>query len=153
MKYRCCFKSPFGFVKIEGDFDKDTSIKLTEPPESDSDTVPDELNKCQIQLEEYFDGKRKSFSFKFSIDGTDFQKRVWTAIMNVPYGKTASYKEVAILAGKPEASRAVGTATKSNKLWILVPCHRVINSNGFIGGYGGNEQIKKALIKLEKRNS
>ena len=111
------------------------------------------MKKCIVQLEEYFDGKRKEFDLKLILNGTEFQKSVWHKLMEIPYGKTVSYKDVAIAIGKPNACRAVGGANNKNKIWIVIPCHRVIGSNGDLVGYGGQIWRKESLLKLEKENS
>lgn len=110
------------------------------------------INKAYNELEEYFNGKRKEFTLKLSLKGTDFQKKVWNELMNIPYGETRSYKEVAIKIGKPTAARAVGMANNKNKILIIIPCHRVIGQNGSLVGYGAGLDIKKYLLDLEKEN-
>jgi AraC family transcriptional regulator of adaptative response/methylated-DNA-[protein]-cysteine methyltransferase len=109
-----------------------------------------ELNK---QLEEYFNGKRKNFSIPLSIDGTPFQMKVWNELLKIPYGKTVSYKTQAENINNPKAVRAVGKANGDNRIAIIIPCHRVIGSNGDLVNYGGGIWRKQYLINLEKRNS
>ena len=152
MPYHCCFKSELGFVRIEGNDEGILSIKTIDIPDKDSEYITDEMKKCISQLEEYFDGKRKKFDLKLILNGTEFQKAVWRKLMEIPYGKTASYKDIAIAIGKPTACRAVGGANNKNKLWIVIPCHRVIGANGDLVGYGGEIWRKEALLKLEKEN-
>ena len=106
--------------------------------------------KAKTQILEYLDGKRKSFTLEYKITGTDFQKRVLSALSAVPYGKTASYKEIAEAAGSPSAFRAVGTACNKNKLPIIIPCHRIIGSDGSLTGYAGGLEIKQYLLETEK---
>ncbi len=101
------------------------------------------------QLNEYFLGKRESFDLTYDIEGTEFQKRVWNQLSQIPYGKTNSYKEIAGLL-KSKAFRAVGTANGRNPLSIIVPCHRVIAANGKLGGYAGGLKVKKALLDIER---
>jgi len=102
------------------------------------------------QLEEYFAGKRLVFKIPLDLDqGTAFQRRVWKALLEIPYGRTLSYKEVAHAIGQPSAVRAVGSANGSNPLPIVVPCHRVVASDGTMGGYGGGLHVKKHLLQLE----
>lgn len=103
------------------------------------------------QLEEYLHGKRKNFDIKMKQNGTDFQQKIWKALMDIPYGETCSYKDVAIAVGNPKACRAVGMANNRNNLPILVPCHRVIGSNGGLVGYAGRLDIKLKLLELEKK--
>lgn len=108
------------------------------------------LIHTEKQLSEYFDGKRKEFDLLLDIEGTEFQKKVWTQLRQIPYGKTNSYKEVAAKVKNERASRAVGTANGKNPLSIIVPCHRVISSDGSLGGYAGGLNIKTKLLQLEK---
>ncbi|MCC6544603.1 MAG: uroporphyrinogen-III C-methyltransferase [Nitrospirae bacterium] len=101
------------------------------------------------ELGNYFSGHTTKFTFKLNLTGTDFQKLVWKELLNIPYGKTASYKDVAIMIGKPHAVRAVGGACGKNPIPIVIPCHRVISADGNIGGYSGGPGIKMALLKIE----
>lgn len=103
-----------------------------------------------IQFDEYFNGKRKYFTLPYIMHGTEFQKNVYLELLKIPYGKTVSYKDIASKIGNVNACRAVGNANHHNKLPIIIPCHRVINSNGELGGYAGGIEIKKFLINLEK---
>ena len=110
------------------------------------------IKKAYNELEEYFKGNRKEFTIKLSLKGTDFQKKVWNELMNIPYGETRSYKEIAVKIGKPTAARAVGMANNKNKILIIIPCHRVIGQNGALVGYGAGINMKKYLLDLEKEN-
>ncbi len=101
------------------------------------------------QLEDYFSGKRKAFDFSYKLIGSDFQKRVWQQLCRIPYGETRTYKDIALAIGKPNASRAVGMANNKNPLGIVVPCHRVIGSNGKLVGYAGGLDIKRKLLRIE----
>lgn len=105
---------------------------------------------AEKELKEYFKGERKVFSFPHRAFGTDFQCRVWKALEEIPYGEVRSYKEVAVMAGSPKACRAVGMANHKNPLPIVVPCHRVIGSNGKLTGYAGGLDIKRHLLELER---
>ncbi|MBC7397298.1 MAG: methylated-DNA--[protein]-cysteine S-methyltransferase [Bdellovibrionales bacterium] len=102
------------------------------------------------QLDEYFAGKRMEFDLPLDVQGTEFQKSVWKALTKIPYGKTASYRDIAKKVKNENASRAVGTANGKNPLCIIVPCHRVIASNGTLGGYSGGLHLKTQLLALEK---
>lgn len=102
------------------------------------------------QLEEYFDGFRTRFQITLHLQGTPFQRHVWKALQRIPYGRTVSYGEIAQQVGSPKASRAVGAANGQNPVSIIVPCHRVIGSNGKLVGYGGGLPIKTALLALEQ---
>ena len=107
------------------------------------------LKTCIKQLDEYFAGKRKIFTFHTEQVGTDFQQSVWKELLNIPYGKTISYHELSKRIGNAKAIRAVGTANGNNSISIVVPCHRVIGSDGSLVGYGGELWRKKWLLKLE----
>lgn len=102
-----------------------------------------------LQLEEYFEGKRQEFDIKILMRGTEFQKKVWNALMEIPYGKAVSYKYIAEKIGNPNASRAVGNANNKNRIMILIPCHRVIGKDGKLVGYAGGLDKKKKLLKIE----
>ena len=114
-----------------------------------SSKANDHLTQTERQLREYFAGKRKKFSIKLDISGTEFQESVWYALNKIAYGKTVSYAQQAKLVRKPKAFRAVGSANGKNPVAIILPCHRVIASNGTLGGYGGGLAIKRKLLALE----
>jgi AraC family transcriptional regulator of adaptative response/methylated-DNA-[protein]-cysteine methyltransferase len=107
------------------------------------------INRLEIQLREYFEGKRKHFTVKLSVSGTPFQKKVWETLQKISYGTTCSYKEQSIAAGAPKAVRAVARANAANPLPIVVPCHRVIGANGHLTGYAGGLWRKELLLKIE----
>ena len=111
------------------------------------------LKNTQLQLTEYFDGQRKKFELPLSAEGTEFQKKVWKQLRKINYGSTQSYKDIATKIRNKKASRAVGTANGQNPLCIIIPCHRVISSDGSIGGYSGGLKIKIHLLNLEKNPS
>ena len=108
------------------------------------------LKTLEIQLKEYFSGKRTTFEIPMSPVGTDFQLSVWKILNEIPYGKTMSYQKQAELLGDPKSVRAVANANGQNKMSILIPCHRVIGSNGKLTGYGGGIWRKQKLLELEK---
>lgn len=108
------------------------------------------LSETVRQLGEYFKGARKKFDLPFDVEGSEFQNRVWKALSKIPYGKTCSYKDIAKKIRKEKAFRAVGTANGKNPLCIIVPCHRVIASDGSLGGYSGGLRVKMRLLELEK---
>lgn len=112
-----------------------------------------ELDDVKQQLSEYFSKKRTEFDLQVDLYGTPFQKLVWNSLMDIPYGETRSYKEIAIKINAPKAVRAIGGANNSNPVSIIVPCHRVIGSNGNLVGYGGGLNIKQFLLQLEGYNS
>lgn len=107
------------------------------------------LTRTVEQLEEYFRGRRREFDLELDLQGTEFQKRVWQELSKIPYGKTLSYKDIAARLRKPTACRAVGTANGRNPVSIIVPCHRVITSDGKLGGYAGGLKTKTRLLEIE----
>ncbi len=111
------------------------------------------LKEAARQLEEYLDGKLKSFNLPLAPEGTDFQQTVWAALREIPYGETRSYKEVAETIGRPKASRAVGTANNKNPILIITPCHRVIGADGKLVGYAAGLGVKEKLLEMEKTNA
>lgn len=111
--------------------------------------VDNELSEIKNQLVDYFNGTIKNFDLELDIYGTPFQKLVWESLLNIPYGEVRSYKDIAIQINSPKSVRAVGGANQNNPLPIIVPCHRVIGSNGNLVGYAGGIDIKRNLLKLE----
>ena len=109
------------------------------------------LVKAKNELEEYFDGKRKEFDLPLKQEGTEFQKKVWNALSKIPYGETRTYKEIAKMIGNEKASRAVGMANNKNNIPIIIPCHRVIGSDGKLVGYALGLDIKQYLLDLESK--
>jgi len=109
------------------------------------------FEEAEKQLIEYFNGQRRHFDLKLNLVGTNFQKTVWQALMDIPYGQTASYKDIAVKLGKPTASRAVGMANGKNPLPLVIPCHRIIGSGGKLTGYAFGLELKEALLNLENR--
>ena len=110
------------------------------------------IKEAHLQFSEYLKGERKEFDIPFRMKGTKFQKQVWTALCEIPYGETRSYKQIAEAIGNPKAVRAVGMANNQNPLLVLVPCHRVIGSNGQLVGYAGGLDKKEFLLRLENPN-
>lgn len=110
---------------------------------------PKRLKPYRAQLVEYFSGKREQFTFPLDLRGTDFQKSCWRELLKIPYGQTRSYRQIAEAIGKPKAVRAVGLANGQNPIAIVVPCHRVIASDGTLCGYGGGLRVKEELLRLE----
>lgn len=106
--------------------------------------------KTKNQLEEYFGGKRKEFNVPLEVNGTEFQEKVWRALLEIPYGETRSYLDIAKKIGNPKAFRAVGMANNKNKIMIIIPCHRVIGSNKKLVGYAGGLEVKEKLLNIEK---
>lgn len=145
----CIIKTPLGYTKIEGDQDGINTITILNSEEKITDIIPEELEDCAIQLQEYFEGSRTQFDLKLNPSGTDFQQRVWTALQKIPYGKTITYLDLSKQLGDVKAIRAVANANGKNPLWIVVPCHRVIGSDGSMTGYAGGIHRKKWLLEHE----
>jgi len=151
------YSSTFGDILIESNGKAITKVKLIskngERPETrpDRQTTPDALTeKATRQLEEYFSGKRKKFDLPLDPHGTKFQSSVWKALLEIPYGETRSYKQIAQMIDNPKACRAVGLANNKNPIWIIIPCHRVIGSDGSLTGYGGGLEMKQKLLEIER---
>ena len=141
--------TPFGIAKLEGDENGLTSITVLNDDIPASTVIPELLEDAVYQLQEYFEGTRDSFSLSLNPNGTDFQKRVWDALQDIPYGKTVSYLELSKILGDVKAIRAVAAANGKNPLWIVIPCHRVIGSDGSLTGYAGGLHRKKWLLNHE----
>ena len=111
------------------------------------------LDQASKQLAEYFDGDRNHFDLPLELEGSDFQLAVWRALMEIPYGQTRSYRDMAVAVNRPKGFQAIGQANNTNPIPIIVPCHRVINADGSMGGYGGGLDRKRALLTLEQRHA
>jgi methylated-DNA-[protein]-cysteine S-methyltransferase len=146
--------TPVGRLVLESDGDVLVGIWLPSPSKSsrssrsDGHDAPPVLKDTATQLDEYFAKERTEFDLPMELDGTDFQKEVWLELTRIPYGETISYGELARRVGRPKGPRAVGQANGRNPIPIIVPCHRVLASNG-IGGYGGGLPMKRALLAVE----
>jgi methylated-DNA-[protein]-cysteine S-methyltransferase len=157
MMYYRHMDSPVGRLLVAGD---DGGLRQIRFPKGNRPDLPEShwvkahnpLEEAILQLEAYFAGKLKKFSLNLCLDVTPFQKKVLTALQQIPYGETASYGEVAEKIGNPLASRAVGQANARNPIPIIIPCHRVVGSNGTLTGFGGGVAVKQALLNLEKRH-
>ena len=145
----CYIDTPLGTAEISGDIDGIKSISVLDNGPSLSSVIPENLQECAHQLKEYFDGERKSFSLKLNPEGTPFQRKVWQALESIPHGKSLSYLELSKRLGDVKAIRAVAAANGKNPLWIVVPCHRVIGSDGSLVGYAGGLGRKKWLLNHE----
>lgn len=141
-------KTPLGVAKLTGD-EKGIREIIILDNELESDTIPKELRVAAEQIREYFEGKRTTFTFKINPLGTEFQQKVWKVLLTIPYGKTISYSALSKKIGDVKAIRAVASANGKNPLWIVVPCHRVIGSNGSLTGYAGGLWRKKWLLEHE----
>ncbi len=142
-------KTVLGFTEIVGDEKGISKIHVFDEEQKKSQKIPIVLQEAVTQIEEYFEGRRTSFTFKINPKGTDFQQKVWQELLTIPYGKTTSYQELSIKLGDVKAIRAVANANGKNPLWIVVPCHRVIGSDGSLTGYAGGLWRKKWLLEHE----
>lgn len=141
-------KTPLGIATIIGDENGISVISVSDEGLV-SNTIPANLQDAVSQLNDYFKGKRTDFNFKLNPAGTEFQKKVWTSLLGIPFGKTRTYMEQSKLLGDVKAIRAVASANGKNPLWIVVPCHRVIGTDGSLTGYAGGLWRKKWLLEHE----
>ncbi len=143
-------ETPLGVATISGDEDGITSVSVTRPSsDTPSIDIPLYLQDAVTQLNQYFKGQRTVFELKLNPSGTDFQKKVWEELLKIPFGKTATYLDMAKRLGDPKCIRAAASANGKNPLWIIVPCHRVIGSDGSLTGYAGGLWRKKWLLDHE----
>lgn len=148
--------SPVGPLLLAGDSDALHVLSFgvgTRPREVEADWIPDTkgvLKNVRKELDRYFEGRLKEFTTRLAFNGTVFQNAVWQQLTRIPYGETISYMELAKRIDNPKAVRAVGLANGANPIAIIVPCHRVIGSNGSLTGFGGGLPTKRALLELEK---
>ncbi len=151
MYYYDFLESPMGLIKITASESALVSLSLI--TQADIIATPNIITDlCKTQLNEYFMNQRREFTLPLEFNGTKFQKSVWNELLKIPYGKTASYKDVAVSLGNPNASRAVGGAVNKNPLFIVVPCHRVIGSNGALVGFALGIDKKTYLLDIEKNH-
>jgi len=153
--YLSFFYSPLGRLGIAENGASITNIFLTDKknPQGHFELGDTPLLQRAVgQLKEYFAGQRKDFDLPLNPAGTPFQQKVWSALSAIPYASTCSYKEVALKIGHPQAFRAVGGANNRNPIMVIIPCHRVIGSNGKLVGYGGGLEVKDWLLQLEQNN-
>ena len=143
------YKTPLGIAKITGNNYGIISISVINEKIESSKNIPISLQECITQLEEYFDKKRKTFHLKLNPQGTPFQKIVWNELQQIPFAKTISYLEQSKKMENPKAIRAIAAANGKNPIWIVIPCHRVIGSNGSLTGYAGGIWRKKWLLEHE----
>jgi methylated-DNA-[protein]-cysteine S-methyltransferase len=151
MKYY--YSSPIGCLEIQANDTALTGLRLVkseQPAANSQEAASGFIQQTCKQLDEYFAGKRKVFELPLAPRGTAFQEKVWEELQRIPYGKTISYKQLAQTAGNPKACRAAGSANGKNPIAIIIPCHRVINANGGLGGYAYGLAIKKQLLDLER---
>ncbi|HEY0091455.1 MAG TPA: methylated-DNA--[protein]-cysteine S-methyltransferase [Flavobacterium sp.] len=147
--YSVIIITPLGTTKISGDIEGVTSISVLDEDSAISEQIPDDLQEAVLQLNEYFDRRRTNFNFKMNLSGTEFQQKVWKELLQIPFGKTMSYLQLSKNLGDVKAIRAVASANGKNPLWIVVPCHRVIGTDGSLTGYAGGLWRKKWLLEHE----
>ena len=147
---KAIFETPLGPAIVEGDENGISRLGILEEKVENTSKVPAPLAQAVQQLQEYFAGYRQSFELTLNPAGTDFQKQVWKLLEKIPFGSSCSYMDLAKLYGDPKAIRAIAAANGKNPLWILVPCHRVIGSDGSLTGYAGGLWRKKWLLEHEQ---
>lgn len=146
------YRTEIGLLEIAGDRTGIAVVRFCdEEPEVRADEVPEPLQECVHQLEEYFQGRREKFTVKLAPSGTVFQRRVWEKLCEIPYGSTINYSQLAARIANPQAVRAVGHANGQNPIWIIIPCHRVIGKDGTLRGYAGGLWRKEWLLRHEEK--
>jgi methylated-DNA-[protein]-cysteine S-methyltransferase len=151
-KYYGYYESPIGLLEVICTKEGLLSVEFVD--KKLSEVYPNSLlEEVLKQLDQYFKGERKEFDVPLSLGGTPFQNQVWNELQNIPFGRTLSYKELAVKLGNEKATRAVGNANGKNPISIIVPCHRVIGSNKSLTGYAGGLDRKKWLLEHENRRS
>ena len=143
------YKTPIGIAKIIGDEEGVISVSVMDKKIETSAKIPETLKKCVLQLDEYFQKKRTNFDLKLNPQGTDFQKKVWNELQQIPFAKTTTYLNQSKKMGNVKAIRAIASANGKNPIWIIIPCHRVIGSDGSLTGYAGGIWRKKWLLEYE----
>lgn len=152
MNYKI-YETIIGKILIEEEEDKISRIEIVKKEYDIKQQKETEIiKKAHEELEEYFKGNRKVFDIPLKIEGTEFQRKVWNALLEIPYGETRTYLDIAKQIGNSKACRAVGMANHNNKIMILIPCHRVIGSNKKLVGYAGGIDVKEKLLEIEKKN-
>lgn len=145
------YHSPFGDMELDYEGGAVTALKMA-GKEAEGKAPEGLALKVFRELDEYFQGRRKTFDIPCRTHGTAFQEKVWAALREIPYGETRSYRDIAEAIGHPKAYRAVGMANNANPLFIIIPCHRVIGADGSLTGYGGGLPMKRALLMMEKKH-
>ncbi|NLN14889.1 MAG: methylated-DNA--[protein]-cysteine S-methyltransferase [Tissierellia bacterium] len=154
MKYYYIYETKIGKILLAEEEGHITNLYFDDQREVEGAELKETalIREAKKQLDEYLLGRRKEFNLPLKAKGTEFQQRVWQALLDIPYGETKSYGEIAKIIGNPKAARAVGLANNRNPISIFIPCHRVIGKNGKLVGYGGGLQIKEFLLTLERKN-
>ena len=151
--HKAYYQSEIGLLEIVGTEEHIQAVNFIEPEEKDPSfdeaTIPAAVAECITQFDEYFKCERQEFSLRLEPEGTKFQKTVWLQLLKIPFGKTVSYLDIAKAIGNEKAIRAVGAANGKNPINIIIPCHRVIGSNGHLTGYGGGLWRKEWLLTHE----
>lgn len=152
MKKTFVYKYPLITIEISEENDCITELYVVEEEKIIKKQLDETelLKKANIQLIEYFAGERQRFELPLAPKGTAFQQKVWSQLLEIPYGKTKNYKDIAKEVGSPKGFRAVGNANGKNPISIMIPCHRVIAADGTLGGYSGGLDVKRKLLKLEE---
>ena len=153
MIFKTFYNSPIGLIEISGTENSITSLYFIDQEFNPDLKSNPYIDKCVEQLDEYFNGKRKIFELNLQPEGSIFQKKVWNELLKIPFGETRSYMEITKLLGDLKAIRAVANANGQNKISIIIPCHRVIGSDGSLTGYGGGLWRKKWLLDHEQKFS
>ena len=147
--FECYIETPLGHARIVGSFNGISSVSIHDYSSVLSTEIPESLLDCVTQLKAYFNSELKEFNLKLNPEGTTFQRKVWWTLSQIPFGKTWSYLQLSKELGDPKAIRAVANANGKNPLWIIVPCNRVIGSDGSLTGYAGGLHRKQWLINHE----
>ncbi|MBV7270096.1 methylated-DNA--[protein]-cysteine S-methyltransferase [Winogradskyella luteola] len=148
----CYIETPLGHAKIVGDSNGIASISILDTPQELSKVIQESLLDCVTQLKAYFKNELKTFDLKLNPEGTAFQKKVWKQLQTIPYGKTISYLDLAKQLGDANVIRAAASANGKNPLWVIIPCHRVIGSDGSLTGYAGGLHRKQWLLNHESEH-
>ena len=143
------YETEIGIIGIRENNKAITDIFFSKVDTNDNIEETDLIKECFKQLKEYFEGNRRDFDLPLETRGTEFQKKVWDELLKIPYGETKSYKDIAIAIGNEKACRAIGMANNKNHILIIIPCHRVIGSNGKLVGYAGGLNVKEKLLNIE----
>lgn len=149
-EYIYYYKSPIGNLRVVGNEESILTVDFSEYSISNEDNYPEVIMECINQFEEYFAGKRKSFDVKYLLRGSEFQRKVWSELAQIPYGEIVTYKYIAEKIGNEKAVRAVGTTNGRNPIAIIIPCHRVVGAQGKLTGYAWGLWRKQWLLRHEK---
>ncbi len=153
--HKAYYKTDIGYLEITGNQEGVLSIDFLDEAPPKTKEIHPSLNETIKQLDEYFKGNRMEFDVKIhpQLKGTEFQKKVWNELKKIPFGKTVSYRDIAIGVGNEKATRAVGNANRNNQIVIIIPCHRVVGSNGKLTGFGGGLWRKEWLLNHERKKT